>query len=176
MDDITEILVRGPEMMESLKATFPDKSGEAQAWNFGKFHDILHLPLYIILWGRIETTSGQSGEGAHRELLKALAGCVNNKEVFMQFLLFWERLEQLARAQLEDESDSGSDSEAEAQPQRRTEKSESESTTVCKLAVRCPLFFMTLHRQHLHHRASSVRDSESRVRVVWGDSASICGN
>ena len=28
MDDITEILVRGPEMMESLKATFPDKSGE----------------------------------------------------------------------------------------------------------------------------------------------------
>ena len=60
--------------MESLKATFPDKSGEVQAWNFGKFHDILHLQLNIILWGWIEITSGQPGEGEHRELLNALAG------------------------------------------------------------------------------------------------------
>ena len=61
----------------------------------------------------------------------------------MQFLGFWEKLEQLARAQLEDGSDSGSNSEAEAQPQQ---KSDSESATVCEVAVRCPLFCMTLHR------------------------------
>ena len=56
MDDVAEILVRGlemmvvrgPEMMELLKTTFHDKSGEEQAWNFGKFHDILHLKLNII--------------------------------------------------------------------------------------------------------------------------------
>ena len=161
-DDVADMLVRGREMMESLKETFPDKSGEAQAWNFGKFHDVLHLPLCIILWGWIENTSGQSGEGAHRELLKALAGCVNNKEVFMQFLRFWERLEQLARAQLEDESDSDSDADSDAEP--RAEKAEkSESVTGCELAVRCPLFFMTLHRQHLHHRASSVRVRGARL-------------
>ena len=159
INDVSELLVRGQEMMESLKATFPDKSAEVQAWSFGKFHDILHLLLNIILCGWIEITSGQSGEGAHRELLKTLAGCVNNKEVFMQFLRFWERLEQWARAQLEEESDSGSDLEAEAHWQQRAEKSDSESTNACENAVRCPLSFMTLHCQHLHHRVSSVKGS-----------------
>ena len=41
----------------------------------------------------------------------------------MKFLRFWERLEQLARAQLEDESDSDSGSDSKAQP--RAEKSDS---------------------------------------------------
>lgn len=161
VDDVAETLDRGRGMMESLKATFPEKSGEIQAWNFGKFHDILHLPLNIILWGWIETTSGQSGEGAHRELLKALAGCVNNKQVFMQFLRFWERLEQLARSQLEVPSDAESDSDADARQQDDT--SSSQPVTVCELAVRCPLFFMALHRQHLHYRSSSVRIKGSRL-------------
>ena len=40
VDDVAETLDRGRGMMESLKATFPEKSGEIQAWNFGKFHDI----------------------------------------------------------------------------------------------------------------------------------------
>ena len=161
MDDVAEMLVRGPKMMESLKDTFPEKSGEDKAWNFGKFHDIIHLPLYIMLWGWIENTSGQSGESAHRELLKALQGCVNNKEVFMQFLRFWERLEQLARARLEDRNSAGSESESDADGEHRTETAE--VMTACEIAVRCPLFYMTLHRDALHHRASSVRIKGSRL-------------
>jgi len=158
VDDVAEVIDRGQTMMVSLKETFPEKSGEAQAWNFGKFHDVLHLPLNIILWGWIETTSGQSGECAHRELLKALAGCVNNKEVFMQFLKFWERFEQLTRADLEKGSDSEADSDAEEQQQADS----SDSMNACELAVRCPLFFMALHRQDLHHRASSFHLRGSR--------------
>jgi len=159
MDDVAEMLVRGPEMMESLKDTFPEKSGEDQGWNFGKFHDVIHLPLYIILWGWIENTSGQSGESAHRELLKALQGCVNNKEVFMQFLRFWERLEQLARARLEERDDSESECDADGEPR----PAKAEVMTACELAVRCPLFFMALHHQELDHRASSVRIKGSRL-------------
>ena len=98
-DDAADMLVRGREMMER----FLTNQERPRLGTSASFMMFCNLPLCIILWGWIENTSGQSGEGAHRELLKALAGCVNNKEVFMQFLRFWEILEQLARAQLEDE-------------------------------------------------------------------------
>jgi hypothetical protein len=39
--EIAELTTRGIAMMEKLKEVFPEKSGEAQAWNFRKFHDIL---------------------------------------------------------------------------------------------------------------------------------------
>jgi hypothetical protein len=65
-------------------------------WNFPKFHDVIHIPLWIILFGWIENFSGQAGERAHGEVLKALAGCINNQHVFKQYLRFWERVEQLS--------------------------------------------------------------------------------
>ncbi len=46
----------------------------------------------------LETTSCQSGEFAQEILLKSLAGNINNYNVFIQFLRYWERFEQLARA------------------------------------------------------------------------------
>ena len=88
---IVELIDRGQAMMESLKATFPEKSGEAKAWKFGKFHDVVHLPLNIVIWGWIETTSGQSGEKGHVDLLKALVGCINVNDYFETLLRFWER-------------------------------------------------------------------------------------
>jgi hypothetical protein len=60
--EIAELTTRGIVMTEKLKEVFPTKFGEAQAWNFRKFHDILHTPILIIFFGWIETTSCQSGE------------------------------------------------------------------------------------------------------------------
>ena len=99
--------------MEKLKEVFPEKSGEHQAWNFRKFHDILHTPVIIMFYGWLENTSCQSGELAHKILLKVLAGNLNIYNIFIQFLRYWERHEQLSRTAREaagageaDESDS----------------------------------------------------------------------
>jgi hypothetical protein len=75
--EIAELATRGMAMMEKLKEVFPEKSGEAKAWNFRKFHEIVHTPILIMFFGWIETTSCQSGELANKILLKALAGNLN---------------------------------------------------------------------------------------------------
>ncbi len=96
-----DLATRGMAMMEMLKEVFPEKSGEANGWNFRKFHDIVHTPIPIMFFGWIETTSCQSGELAHKILLKALAGNLNNSNFFIQFLRYRERIEQLLRAERE---------------------------------------------------------------------------
>ena len=102
MSQKAELTTRGITLMERLKDVFPEKSGEAQAWNFRKFHDILHAPIAILFFGWIETTSSQSGEFAQKYLLnKALAENLNNSNYFSQFLVYWVRIEQLMRAERE---------------------------------------------------------------------------
>lgn len=168
MDEIVEGMHRGKAMMEALKDTFPEKSGEKMAWCFPKFHDIIHIPLWIILLGWIENFSGQQGERGHKELLKSLAGCINNHDVFKQYLRFWERAEQLSRARREaSDSDSCPDSGA------RSDRARDEAMHACELGVRCPLYFMALHRKELHHVPGSKSKwgggkSEGRQRLnVW---------
>jgi hypothetical protein len=41
----------GIELMEKIKEVFPEKSGEQQAWNFRKFHDFVHAPMFIMFFG-----------------------------------------------------------------------------------------------------------------------------
>ena len=65
-------------MRIKLKESFLEKSGEESGWKFGKFHAVEHCVATIILCGWIETTSCQSGERVHKELLKCLAGIKNN--------------------------------------------------------------------------------------------------
>ena len=168
MDEIVQGMHRGKAMMEALKDTFPEKSGEKMAWCFPKFHDIIHIPLWIILLGWIENFSGQQGERGHKELLKSLAGCINNHDVFKQYLRFWERAEQLSRARREaSDSDSCPDSGA------RSDRARDEAMHACELGVRCPLYFMALHRKELHHVPGSKSKwgggkSEGRQRLsVW---------
>lgn len=174
--DIAECIARGQTMMESLKDTFPEKGGELSGWKFGKFHSVKHLPLWIILFGWVEIFSGMTGERGHRELLKSLAGCVNNKDVFGQYLTFWERAEQLARARREhaqhdsESTDSESDTDLDAVGSQNDAGAQ-ESMHACELGVRCPLFFMALHRSALHHRPASRRfqgNRDGRQRFnVW---------
>ena len=168
---IVEVIERGEAMMDSLKATFPEKSGEIKAWKFGKFHDVVHLPLNIIIWGWIETTSGQSGEKGHVDLLKALAGCINVNDYFMTLLSFWERLEYLARVRRQEGiDDSGNDSDDSFEGLRNSASTARSEDTMhaCELGVRAPLFFMALHRKDLHHMASSGESGKGRqVFSVW---------
>ena len=161
--EIAELATRGIAMMEKLKEVFPEKSGEAQGWNFRKFHDIVHTPILIMFFGWIETTSCQSGELAHKILLKALAGNLNNSNIFIQFLKYWERIEQLGRAERENSEAVGagvdSDNEvAHVEERSGTEedRSRSEAMHGCELGPRCPLHFMALHRSSLHHTAAST--------------------
>jgi len=72
VDELAECHRQGREMREKLKETFPEKSGELLGWNFGKFHAVEHFVVTIILWGWLENTCCQSGERAHKELLKCL--------------------------------------------------------------------------------------------------------
>ena len=92
--EIAEPTTQGITMMEKLKEVIPEKSGEAQAWNFRKFHDIVHTPIAIMFFGWIETTSCQLEELAQKYLLTTLAENLNNSNYFCQFLVYWERIEQ----------------------------------------------------------------------------------
>jgi hypothetical protein len=58
------LLARGITMMKKLKEVFPEKSSEAQDWNFRDFYDIVQTPFAIMFFGWIETTSyyGRVGE------------------------------------------------------------------------------------------------------------------
>ncbi len=143
--------------MKKLKEFFLEKSGEQQAWNFRKFHDILHTLVIIMFYGWLENTSCQSGELAHKLLLKVLAGNLNNYNIFIQFLRYWERHKQLSRAACEaagageaDESDSN-DEEI-----RKQDRASEDAMHACELGTWCPLFFMALHRTRLHHTPAST--------------------
>ena len=79
------------ELLEFLKRNLPDKCGEKERWNFDKAHIILHKVREIIMWGNSDNTSCQSAEHAHIHLIKSVAACTNNKDVFMCILSFHAR-------------------------------------------------------------------------------------
>ena len=84
-NEIVECIERGTKMMESLM----EKGGKESGWKFGKFHGVKHLPLWIILFGWVEIFCGQPGERWHKELLK---------DVFSQYLGYWERVARRLRS------------------------------------------------------------------------------
>ena len=68
-----------------------EKCEEKSGWNFEKAHSILHKVRDIIMWGNSDNTSCQGPEHAHIDLIKAIAECTNNKDVFMCILRFHAR-------------------------------------------------------------------------------------
>ncbi len=88
----------------------------------------------IILFFRwLENTSCQSGELAHKILLKALAGNLNNFIIFIQFLRYWERYEQLSRAGPE-AADSGKAAESDSDDEevRKNDRASEEAMDACE--------------------------------------------
>jgi hypothetical protein len=168
-DNLLAVITRGTALMEKLQKVFPERSGEAQAWNFRMFHDILHTPIMLMFFCWIKTTSCRSGELAHKLLLKALAGNLNNYNVFIQFLRYWERIEQLARAGREHaeavSERRGADHDDEEPEDCRAAGDEtvrSEAMYACELGTRCPLFYMALNRSSLHFTPASTGASAVR--------------
>ena len=101
----------------------------------------------------------QSGELAQKILLKSLAGNLNNYNVFIQFLRYWERYEQLVRSERENDEAAGADphDQEESEMPRATEDlARAEAMHACELGTRCPLFFMAMHRSSLHHTPAST--------------------
>ena len=80
------------EVLESFKSTFPEKNGVANGWKFEKAHSILHKVRELILFGWSENFSPQGPEHCHIELVKKIAHCTNNKEVFLPVTIFRHRV------------------------------------------------------------------------------------
>ena len=79
------------DLLDLLRTTLPEKCGEKSGWNFEKAHSILHKVRDIVMWGNSDNTSCQGPEHAHIDLIKAIAECTNNKDVFMCILRFHAR-------------------------------------------------------------------------------------
>ena len=69
-------------MVKSVKETSLEKGGEVSAWNFGKFHNVKHVQLWIIVLGWVEICSGQSVARGHMELLTPWS-TVSTTETFL---------------------------------------------------------------------------------------------
>lgn len=89
--DLAGLQEMAVDLLNLLKSNLPDKCGEKGGWNFDKAHSILHKVREIIMWGNSDNTSCQSAEHAHIDLIKAVAGCTNNKDVFLCILRFHAR-------------------------------------------------------------------------------------
>jgi hypothetical protein len=94
---LIESNTKAEQLIETLKRVFPERDGKQSGWKVGKAHDVLHVAENIALFGWTQNTSGEWGEHSHIELIKSLAGLINNKDIFLQFAKFHERSGMLQR-------------------------------------------------------------------------------
>ena len=64
----------------------PERTGGVLGWNFEKPHSVVHKVRDIIFLGWSEIFGHQGPEHGHIDNIKRLAGCVNNKEVYLMVL------------------------------------------------------------------------------------------
>jgi hypothetical protein len=135
----------GVNLMNMLKEVFPDRNGRPPdvAWKLQKFHGILHVVYFIILFGWSENTSGQWGEHAHIEMFKRLARLTNNKDVNPQFLSWHQRT-----GHLQDERLAHDESDLELE-------SAEKGFAQCELALRFPMFYAATHFRKMEYRIAT---------------------
>ena len=138
----------GMELMETLKQVFPERNNQpaAKAWKFGKFHAIVHVVFYVVLFGWSENTSGQWGERGHTEHFKPLGRLTNNKDTDAQLLRWHQRrahlqLEEFLEAERLNVGDDSADEETIPQ---------------CELALRFPLFHAAKHFQTMQYTVAGA--------------------
>jgi hypothetical protein len=142
-------------------------AGEEKAWaGVPKFHDLRHMIAPIARWGCIENTSGNSGELAHKALLKLAAQCNNRKQIALGIAKHNARRAALlmmdaeARHLLgrEDNDSENSDSDI----MRDAEK----ETYPCCVAVKYPLLELTFDRPASRMRIEAAgRRGEGRQKI-----------
>ena len=171
IDRLVESQRLAEELIECLKSVFPDRDGKESGWKIGKCHDVLHVAQNIALFGWTQNTSGDWGEHGHRELLKCLAGLINNKDIFAQFARWHEKAGLLQRElQAESQSESESDS---ARPgglgRQQLGKSQKGDNPACELAVKYPLLHAAVHFKDLQYTIGSKgKNGTGRYRLdVW---------
>ena len=74
------------EFLDTLEENMPERAGGVLGWNFEKPHSVVHKVRDIILLGWSEIFGHQGPEHGHINNIKRLAGCVNNKEVYLSVL------------------------------------------------------------------------------------------
>jgi hypothetical protein len=131
------------EVLELLKANFPEKDGVNNAWKFEKAHSILHKVRELILFGWSENFSIQGPE-CHIDFIKKIANCTNNilryhvRELHLQYLL---KTQADLTGQDDDEYESTQVTSNRAMEQSEGErrKSEKNDSLSCDRGIRYPL-------------------------------------
>lgn len=111
------------------------------------------------MWGNSDNTSCQSAEHAHIDLIKAVAGCTNNKDVFVCILRFHARRAYLQHYQtllqeLKGDSETP-DGQAESVSGAGTDAYAQESTLLrdrnfnvaCETGIRYPAYEVMCERE-----------------------------
>ena len=157
IDGLVESQAMAVDLIEGLKRVFPVRDGTESGWKLGKCHDVMHVAQIIALFGWSQNTSGDWGEHGHSELLKSLAGLINNKAIFMQFAQ-WHHKAGLLQRELVLDSD-----------QALASKADDEQAAACELAVRYPLLHAAIHFKDLQYSKESLgKHGKGRYRLdVW---------
>ena len=79
------------DLLDSLKRTFPNKSGQINGWKSEKVHSIIHKVRDIIMFGWSENFSTQGPEHCHIDFCEKVAKYTNNKDVFLTLLKYHVR-------------------------------------------------------------------------------------
>ena len=141
--ELEQLQSKSVEVLDLLKANFPEKNGVTNAWKFEKAHSILHKVRELILFGWSENFSTQGPEHCHIDFIKKIAHCTNNKEVFLTILRYHVREGHLQyllklRADLCGEDDeAGNDTIQRLEAEKK--KSEKNDHISCDLGLRYPL-------------------------------------
>ena len=139
VEGLDKLQAMSVELLELLKANMPHKTGEKSGWNFEKAHSILHKAREIIMFGWTENFSTQGPEHCHIVFLKKLAGCTNNKDVFLT-ILKWHVREghvqylRTLQADLEDAEEEGDDD-----TDLRALMADKDDGISCELGIRYPM-------------------------------------
>ena len=139
VEGVDKLQAMSVELLELLKANMPHKTGEKSGWNFEKAHSILHKAREIIMFGWTENFSTQGPEHCHIVFLKKLAGCTNNKDVFLT-ILKWHVREghvqylRTLQADLEDAEEEGDDD-----TDLRPLMADKDDGISCELGIRYPM-------------------------------------
>ena len=70
------------ELLDTLEENMPERTGGVEGWNFEKPNSVVHKVRDIIFLGWSEICP----EHGHIDNIKRLAGCINNKEVYLMVL------------------------------------------------------------------------------------------
>ena len=131
------------DLLDILEENLPERAGGILGWNFEKPHSINHKVRDIILLGWSEIFGHQGPEHGHIDNIKNFAGCINNKEIYLQVLKAHARaghLSYLRNLEVDLADAAADDAQEDAEEDRPSEAKFdlSVETGSCELGLRYP--------------------------------------